>query len=208
MAPHLGQSSSAHYIKNMLLALLAVTIFGLLLMSLAGFMVEPNVSRQLSLTLPASKNTSLKSLQEDWPKAEHQLTLKQPTWRSVSIDSQLANNNSEPVASNNLEQAKQALAERQFAQVVSLLSSDNGRAALLLKTAALQQLGEHQQVVNQLQSQALSAELHLRLAISYEALSQYSSARFHYQAFLSATDTPSSLQQYARNRLILLGGSS
>lgn len=207
MTPYLQSPTkpSGRYLGLLMGLLVAVSA---VLLPLSGFLIIPNQTIMVTLRLPTAGQADFSALSDAWPTAELALQIPTANWRVVAPPPPSQQSNLPWQTKDPLAQAKTALAQRQFQQVLALLSNNSSRAALLLRAAALQQLGQHNDVVRLLQNESLTAELHLRLAISYEALQQTAAARFHYRAFLSVADTPSSLQQYARTRLAALGGQS
>lgn len=171
--------------------------------------LQPNQASTQKIALTATANASFAELQPPWPNASLPLKLAPPQWRLVTPAS-APNNSTEtldlPVAVDLIEQAKVAMQSQNFQRVLNLLAGDSSRAALMLRAAALQQLNQHQQVIDLLANKALNSDLHLRAAISSEAIAKPSAALFHYQAFLTANNTPSSLRQYAQRRIAALGG--
>lgn len=171
--------------------------------------LQPNQASTQKITLTETESTSFSELQPPWPNASLPLKLAPPQWRLVTpvITSNSRTETLDlPAAVDPIEQAKVAMQSQNFQSVLDLLAGDASRAALMLRAAALQQLNQHQQVIDLLANKALNSDLHLRAAISSEAIEKPSAALFHYQAFLTANNTPSSLRQYAQRRIAALGG--
>lgn len=157
----------------------------------------------------AMPTQQLAPLASSWPTPPIALRLPSATI-SFQSPAPVSNDQPEPASISRHQDDDLALARKQFAngdydRLVSRLDGREDPAALALIAAALQQQGAHQAVITRLQAQPLTAELHMRLGISHQALTNHRQALFHYRIFASQPGVPASLKDYALQQIRVLG---